>query len=395
MTQRENLVWIKSIQSNNDFGSFPKQIELDLDNNIYVLHTEAYYDFISKFDNNGNLLWIKPVGASLKSFKIFKENIYLTGKENVNEILLVKYDLNGNLVWQQSMTGTNVTMHDMAINKSGLYITGMFKGSFDFNPDNEVESFTSDIDKNYLVKYDLNGNLIWVRLFDIFMENTQIDIDIDGDILLAGHISNTSGNLDFSPNVNSTVSGLYGFFVAKFSQPNEKRSQIITMTQIEDKTDTDEPFEIQAIGGPSGNPVNFKITTVPEAGVASLDRKTITILGPGDVTVWVTQEGNDNYYAAVDVSQTFSVSVVSDVPGPTTFDHKIFPNPAKNEFFILDNLSMISKIEISDLQGKAIIFDADKISETLKVSMPDQKPGVYLIKIFKENIIENRKIIIE
>ena len=85
---------------------------------------------------------------------------------------------------------------------------------------------------------------------------------------------------------------------------NNLQTQSITFPSIPNKTTTDAPFTINASAS-SGLPVSFSILSGP----ATISSNTITLDGtPGTVTVIASQAGNNQYSAATNVQQSFTVS---------------------------------------------------------------------------------------
>lgn len=73
---------------------------------------------------------------------------------------------------------------------------------------------------------------------------------------------------------------------------------------IPDQSYGDPPFTISFTGGASGIPVVF---TSSNHAVATVSGNTVTIVGPGTVTISASQAGTGNYLSAPNVSQTFTV----------------------------------------------------------------------------------------
>lgn len=392
-----NIIWVKKVGPIGDTA--PKTIKIDALGNIYVLRIRGAQDYILKFDNSGNLLWEKMVGSDLLNFEIFNSNIYLVEKVRyTSDVQFSKYDLGGNLVLQKKMTTSGAAVvHSFSVQKSGLYVTGLFQGTMDFDPSDGFNQVTLNSTRQFVAKYDLNFNLSKVNFLGFETMNTKIDIDLSGNIILYGQISNVSGDVDLGPGVtNISASGLQEtFFIAKYSQPKEKSAQSISWDQIGNKTIEDKEIEIHATGGASGNPVRLRITTMPSSGVATISGNTITVLGPGDVTVWATQDGNDDYFAAFDLSQTFNISVVSSLSSITKEQIIVFPNPSKEEFYLTGNSKAINKIEMTDLQGKFVSFNKEWSGEGFKVSLKENKSGIYLLKVYSDEKVEYKKITIE
>ncbi|MBL8510346.1 MAG: VCBS repeat-containing protein, partial [Betaproteobacteria bacterium] len=91
------------------------------------------------------------------------------------------------------------------------------------------------------------------------------------------------------------------------------QGQTISFPGIASKTLGDAPFSITATGGASGNPVLFSsITpTVCAASSTSATSATITLIAAGTCTIAANQAGNSSYQPAAQVSQSFSVIMLT------------------------------------------------------------------------------------
>ena len=86
--------------------------------------------------------------------------------------------------------------------------------------------------------------------------------------------------------------------------PFVKAAQSINFSPIGNKTYGDPPFALSATAS-SGLPVSFAVLSGP----ATLAGNTLTITGVGVVTVRASQNGDANYEAAADVTQSFTIQV--------------------------------------------------------------------------------------
>jgi hypothetical protein len=120
-----------------------------------------------------------------------------------------------------------------------------------------------------------------------------------------GVVTHTDLYIDgWGPNKELTVSapGLASATTAKFAV--NKLTQTITFDPISDKVYGDLPFTVSATAS-SGLTVTFDIVSGP----ATIAGNTITLTGPGTVTVRAVQEGNNEYLAA-SATNSFVVSGV-------------------------------------------------------------------------------------
>jgi hypothetical protein len=135
---------------------------------------------------------------------------------NTKDVFIVKYDLDGNIVWAKNVGGN---YHDFgnSITTDGsgnIYITGSF-GS----PTIVFGSYTLTSLGNfdvYIAKYDANGNVIWATRAGGTSqdESNSIALDSFGNVYIAGYFRNTP--ITFGA-YTLTNNGYADMFVAKYS----------------------------------------------------------------------------------------------------------------------------------------------------------------------------------
>lgn len=118
---------------------------------------------------------------------------------SASHIWLNKRDANGNCLWTVHMscsepTGVNDRNYplSLAIDANGdLYCTGRFFGTIDIGSTQLVSAGKQDV---FLAKFDGNGNLLWAIREGGGQgdEGTSVEIDADGNILLAGLYAGTA-----------------------------------------------------------------------------------------------------------------------------------------------------------------------------------------------------------
>ncbi|HEX7330065.1 MAG TPA: cadherin-like domain-containing protein [Pyrinomonadaceae bacterium] len=125
-------------------------------------------------------------------------------------------------------------------------------------------------------------------------------VAISGDTVIAGAAfegSNATGvNGDQSDNSARASGAVYVY------APIVKAAQSISFSPIGNKTYGDAPFALSATAS-SGLPISFAVVSGP----ATLAGNTLTMTGVGIVTVRASQNGDANYEAAADVTQSFTV----------------------------------------------------------------------------------------
>ncbi len=249
------ILWLNSF-GGSDFD-YPTKLSLDDANNIYVtgvflslninvgsislINNGAQDIFLSKFDNNGNIIWAEQFGGadwdfchSLVSFN--SDYLYITGSfvspsidfgnYTVNNstfgllsssIYIAKLDTSGNTIWARSaISEVSDDAYDITIDQDGnSYITGYFSSQqIIFDSDTLFNSFII-YDDIFLVKFNPDGEVIWAISGggDGMDFGGRVYIDNAGDVLLAG--SYESDSIIFG-NVNLPWLNGANFYISKF-----------------------------------------------------------------------------------------------------------------------------------------------------------------------------------
>ncbi len=146
---------------------------------------------------------------------------YLLTSQGSNDIVIARYDLQGNLLWAFSIGGTgNDWVRDVSIDEQGnVYVVGSCENTVDFDPSTGVYNLTANGGRGgYVAKYDSNGTFQWAFLIDspAFWEGTAAIDYYQGYIYIIGSIG---GQADFDPGAGTyflTSNGLADPYVAKY-----------------------------------------------------------------------------------------------------------------------------------------------------------------------------------
>jgi hypothetical protein len=200
--------------------------------------------FLSKFDQNGNLVWTRtwggPGGDEGWSVAIDGSgNAYITGHfqdtvdfdpggglDNLTsngdkDVFLSKLDPNGDFVWARAW-GASEWDRGCSVALDGfwnVYITGHFEGTVDFDPGAGVDSHASNGHRDaYLSKFDSNGNLLWACTWGGPYQDWGMSVEINGsgNAYVGGVFDST---VDFDPGAgvdNHTSNGMCDAFLSKF-----------------------------------------------------------------------------------------------------------------------------------------------------------------------------------
>jgi len=74
-----------------------------------------------------------------------------------NDAVIVKYDISGNMVWKKTFAGTKEEVFTGLITSTdGYVVVGVTQSS-----DGDLMELNKGIFTGLIVKYDLNGNIVW------------------------------------------------------------------------------------------------------------------------------------------------------------------------------------------------------------------------------------------
>ena len=211
--------------------------------------------FISKYDKDGNFIWVKHIGAAgFQSVNNItadsQDNVIISGTFNDspdfnpgagvdsipvatqygNVVYFAKYDLNGNYIWSKGIQSNGFkSIGDLQTdNTSSFYVTGAFKDTTDFDPTNGVTELIAPQGNSFIYfgKYDASGNLMWVKYFDHpglggQDGGTSIALDGQNNLFLTGQF--WGQGCDFDPSATGTAilgsnaSNNYDIYIAKYT----------------------------------------------------------------------------------------------------------------------------------------------------------------------------------
>lgn len=204
--------WVSRYNGALSFFDVPEALFIDNLNNVYVaggtyggIATENDYVTI-KINSTGTQQWAQTVDGPLndedKAFDVLtdlNQNVYVTGRSmgaggTAENILTIKYDPLGNLLWQDTYNGPSSGYDDaqqMRLGASGdLYITGYSAGNGTNN--------------DYLtLKYDTgNAAILWEARFDGPASNNDqafaMEIDATESVYVTGASNDPTSSQDFS-----------------------------------------------------------------------------------------------------------------------------------------------------------------------------------------------------
>jgi hypothetical protein len=202
--------------------------------------------------------------------------------------------------------------------------------------------------------------------------NTDTEASLDTPVSISRAAGEDVGSYAVTPSGAGDVNYTISFVAASFSIT--KASQSITFDSL---THTDDVFDLSATTT-SGLEISY---TSSDNSVATISGKTVTVLKAGSTTITASQNGNDNYHAATDVSQVLEIQVLG--LGESILSNlKLYPNPTSNYLSIQGNDNPVT-ISIYNVLGKKVI----SAENTNKIDVKELSNGIYIIRI-KEGLKE-------
>ena len=227
-------------------GQFYGTTDFDPGAGVFNLTCAGAIDiFVQKLDANGNFLWAKQMGGSgfddgLSIALDASGNVYTTGNfegivdfdpgdgeanlisSGSYDIFVQKLNTNGDFIWAKQMGGSGFERgHSITTDDSGnVYLTGMFYGTADFNPDKDTAYLTSAGDYDaFIQKFDSAGNFLWAKQIggNQWDQSNSITLDASQNVYITGYFTETA---DFNPGKeteNLTSAGYQDIFVQKLN----------------------------------------------------------------------------------------------------------------------------------------------------------------------------------
>jgi hypothetical protein len=237
-----NFLWAKQIGGSSiDAG---RSILLDNSANVYITgNFQGTVDFdpgpgtfnltasglntgfLVKLNSSGGFIWAIRLNAEGGSkLALNSSNIYVGGYAGTGAYV-IKFDLDGNLIWEKKFTGLNNFTTGITIDGSGnVYSCGFFSGTTDFDPNAGVSNLTAGGSFDaFISKLDGSGNFVWAKqITGAAIESaSNILFDPTGNLIITGVFYGTA---DFDPgpavqNVSST--GDADNFIIKMNQSGQ------------------------------------------------------------------------------------------------------------------------------------------------------------------------------
>ncbi|OGC84301.1 MAG: hypothetical protein A2V73_04880 [candidate division Zixibacteria bacterium RBG_19FT_COMBO_42_43] len=205
-----NILWVRTYDGPASGDDIATSIKVDGKGNVYVTGSSdgqwgvTYFDYATiKYSSNGAILWVRRYNGPVNNRDLAttlaidgKENVYVTGTSwggiTGDDYATIKYGPDGDTIWVRRYNGPG-NSDDIAtaltVDDSGnAYVTGI---SFDTITFGDIVT----------IKYSPNGDTLWLRRFDGPAHGSDIpwDLDIDrsGNVYVTGRTSDTVTLFDY------------------------------------------------------------------------------------------------------------------------------------------------------------------------------------------------------
>ena len=410
-----NLIWIYGVGGiDDDLGI---RLDLDSDNNIYatgMFRDSVDFDnsinvnysvsngdvdaFLVKLDSAGNHQWHHQTGGQFTDFgysidvaydnkvnvlTMYKGTVDFdpgTGIQNMTsnggyDIGIQQFDGNGNLNWVVSFGGSideggNCIETD---NQGGIYITGWYNGTVDFDPGSGVQSVSSHSSSwdLYLLKLDSLGDFLWVNSIGDSDNEQGIRLATDqyDNIYLCGYYE---GTVDFDPGsgtTNLTANGKHDAFVQKLDANGNMK-----WVQSYGAAGFDKAYSVYVSNNGIINVAGFFENTVD--------------FDPGTGTTNLTSNGKSDAFIL-----KFNAPVGIEDVNMSETQLLLYPNPASRIITIELPNNNKSQIDVYNLSGE-LVFRSENNGANINIDVSGFSNGIYLYRWISVNNSASGKFVV-
>ena len=219
-------------QGNSYVGGYFGGSQLVIENSTYT-SSGSIDSFVCKYDNFGNVLWSRKIGSVGFDLVKFVEvdsnyNVYFAGifnqaitingitvvNQGLNDVFFGKYDLNGNLLWLKSYGGANnEDVTSLAtFTDDKICISGTYQ-----SPTISLDTFilSSSTYQNFISTLNDDGSFLSAENKNFNIADVQFDNQ--GNYYLAANFN--APQIDLAGSIINNNGG-YDFFMAKFDNSN-------------------------------------------------------------------------------------------------------------------------------------------------------------------------------
>jgi gliding motility-associated-like protein len=192
------------------------------------LANDSHDIFVCKLNGDGNFVWVKQMGGTGEDYSVSivigsSNDIYtcgyfsgaadfdpgnqtfnLTAANSFPDIFISKLDNNGNFIWARQLGGNQQVCYSVTVdNAGGIYTTGYFGNTLDFDPGPGTFNLTATGYDIFVLKLDESGKFIWAKQIggNGTIISNSIAADALGNVYTTGYFS--GGPIDFDPGIGA------------------------------------------------------------------------------------------------------------------------------------------------------------------------------------------------
>lgn len=423
-------------------GSFSATAQFDFSVPSLIKTSEGDWDgFILKQDENGNNLFINTFGGLTsvypKSITVNNNNFYVAGAFEGNidfdpspnyveksssgqlDFFVQEFLNNGNLGMVESVggTGNEIVQSIAATPNQGVYLTGIFGSTVDFNPGvgSEIYSPSGFSPEVFHIRYQNCADIV-VESVSACDSYTWQNGDTYQTDVYGPHMSffNQDGcdstvvldlNMHYSEINDISISACSAFTWLDgntYTESTDTPFVVLTSVHGCDSTlfldliitDID-----TYIDGDDSTFVAFEADSNAQFQWVNCSENYAII--PGAVNDSFVTHSNDQFAVIIEKNGCIDTSACAsldmlDLTNLNAKDWKLFPNPASNELVIqFENMPSGVQIEVVDLNGKTVL-SKQTVESSLLVLPLDLTNGIYFVNLKTDNgSLSTEKLVIQ
>lgn len=404
-----NVLWAKSAAGGG--SEFAYGVTTDYSCNVYIT---GYFDsptltlgtttltntspgwqnvFLAKYDTSGNIMWARSAGGSGnimdegKSVAFNNYGIFITGQytnsitfgsntltsTGLNDMFLVNYDLNGNVLWAKSAGGVNDEVGvSIAANSNtnNVYVTGHFGSpvaTFGSTLVTNTGVFPFYYDDIFLAKFDSAGNVLSVQTAGGKNQDRAgaMDMDLFQNTYITGMFEDT---ITFGAFTLISAGGASDIYIVKYDPAGN-----VCWAKSVGGTNSDYAHGLVV----RGNGSHLFLTGKYSSPAIAFDAFNFTNTGSDDIFV---ARLND-----------LTIGVANNTPQTGT---TVYPNPSSGIITITSELKE-GEISIYNMLGEKIFSSAIDQAKEKGIDVSGIANGVYFLLIKDGNKSQTQSIIIQ
>ncbi len=204
------LLWVSHFTgTGNNIGKYPTDSAIVVDTVSSATVTSSAKDIF------GNIYLMGTFSQTVN------QGAFSIASYGGNDVFISKYDLNGNIKWLKKI-GSNGNEASSGIklsnDESKLYLTGSFNNTCNFDALTTISTGGYDV---FIACYDTSGNAVWAKnvawgVGNTTQLSTSIAISENDTLAIIGNYD--SGIIDFGSGINFPNNGFRNLYFAKFDK---------------------------------------------------------------------------------------------------------------------------------------------------------------------------------